>query len=93
MSLAQIAETLSTAAGLPTPTCRPFPEERKAIDIGSYHTDSTRIGAELGWRPATSFATGAARTLAYYRENLPRHLDPANPNPQCKLEASKLARA
>ena len=93
LSLAQIAETLSAAAGLPAPTRRPFPEERKAIDIGSYHTDSTRIGAELGWRPATSFAVGAARTLDYYRENLSKHLDPANPNPVCKLEASKLASA
>ncbi len=93
LSLALIAATLSSAAGLPAATCRPFPEALKAIDIGSYHTDSTRIGAELDWRPATSFASGAPRTLAYYRENLPRYLDPANPNPECKLEASKRARA
>jgi len=85
LSLAEIADSLSSAAGLPAPARREFPEERKAIDIGSYHTDSKRIGEELQWRPSTPFAAGVAQTLAYYRAHLRQYLDPDNPNPACKL--------
>jgi len=101
LTLAGIAETFSAAARLSAPTCREFPAERKAIDIGSYHTDSTRIAAHLGWRASTRFAEGVERTLAYYRGCLGAYLDPANPNPACKLghpakpplAAAKLVRA
>jgi nucleoside-diphosphate-sugar epimerase len=85
LSLRQIADSLSLCAGLAAPAGREFPEDRKAIDIGSYHTDSTRIGEELNWRPPTCFAEGVALTLAYYREHLRRYLDPDIPNPECKL--------
>ena len=34
-----------------------------------YAMDSTRIGSELGWRPATSFDEGMSRTVAWYDEN------------------------
>ena len=34
-----------------------------------YAMDSTRIGAELGWRPATSFDEGMNRTVTWYEEN------------------------
>ncbi len=85
LSLARIAATLSDAAGLPAPTSRPFPEERKAIDIGSYYTDSSRAAEELGWRPSTHFSDGVTQTLTYYRECLGEYLDPENPNPECKL--------
>ena len=70
------------------------------FDIGSYHTDSSLIRADLGWRPATCFGAGVEQTLAYYRRHLPRYLDPAHPNPACKLahpaaapETGKLVRA
>jgi nucleoside-diphosphate-sugar epimerase len=67
LSLREIARIASEAAGVGEPVMRPFPEERKAIDIGSYRTDSTRIQAELGWRAEVPFRDGIARTLAYYR--------------------------
>ena len=85
LSLAAIASTLSEAAGLPAPTRREFPPEQKAIDIGSYHTDSSLIRRELGWQPEASFAAGVDRTIAYYRAHLPQYLDAARPNPPCKL--------
>lgn len=53
---------------------RTFPEDRKKIDIGSYHSDWTRISSALGWQPAVGLSEGLARTLAYYRENLKHHL-------------------
>ena len=54
----------------------PFPEHLKAIDIGSYYTDSSRAAAAFGWTPQTRFAEGAARTLAFYRAHLGEYLNP-----------------
>jgi len=47
----------------------PFPPERKAIDIGDYYTDYSRIHSVLGWTPKVPLREGLAHTLAYYREN------------------------
>jgi nucleoside-diphosphate-sugar epimerase len=85
LQLREIAEIASEQAGGPAPVLRPFPAERKAIDIGSYYTDSSRIGRELGWRPAMPFAEGIGRTLAYYERELPHYLDRGNPDPCCGL--------
>lgn len=86
LPLSDIAAVASRAAGLPEPQYREFPEERKAIDIGSYYTDSTRARAELGWTASVPFQDGIARTLAFYAGRLDLYLDPANPNPGCQLE-------
>jgi len=48
---------------------RPFPSERLQIDIGDYHGDYSKIGAELGWQPKTSLREGLARTFDYYRQH------------------------
>jgi UDP-glucose 4-epimerase len=47
----------------------PFPEERKAIDIGDYYADHSLIERELGWRPQVRLADGLRRTLDFYREH------------------------
>ena len=54
----------------------PFPEHLQAIDIGSYYTDSSRAAEALKWKPQTTFAEGAAKTLAFYRANLSVYLNP-----------------
>jgi UDP-glucose 4-epimerase len=72
--LAEIAHTISQAAGAPPPVCRPFPAEHQAIDIGSYASDSTRIREELGWSPRIGFEDGIRRSLAYFRRELPHYL-------------------
>ena len=46
----------------------PFPEDRKAIDIGDFYADYSAIESELGWSPAVGLEEGLARTL----ELLPR---------------------
>jgi dTDP-glucose 4,6-dehydratase len=43
---------------------RPGHDHRYAMDI-------RRIGAELGWRPSETFATGLAATVAWYLANRP----------------------
>ncbi len=86
LSLATIASLTARLAGAPQPVRREFPAERKAIDIGSYQTDSSRIKRELDWRPRFPFETGMSRTLDYYREHLERYLAAGDPNPPCKLD-------
>jgi UDP-glucose 4-epimerase len=85
LELREIAQTACRAAGAPPPVCRPFPPERKPIDIGSYRTDSSRIARELGWRASTPFDTGIARTLEYYRAQLGHYLDAGSDGAQCRL--------
>jgi UDP-glucose 4-epimerase len=51
-----------------------WPPDKKAIDIGSFYADSTRFRHQTGWEPVTPLADGLARTIAYYREHLPRYL-------------------
>jgi len=86
LSMADIAAIACNSAGVPEPTFREFPEDRKMIDIGSYYTDSTLIRGDLGWSATVRFQEGFRRTLDYYREHLPHYLDPSNPSPSCKLD-------
>ena len=53
-------------------TCRfvEWPADKKAIDIGSVYSDSSRLAAAIGWTPQTALGDGLARTLSYYREHL-----------------------
>jgi UDP-glucose 4-epimerase len=52
-----------------------WPADKKAIDIGSFYADSTKFMAVTGWRPQVPLREGLARTVAYYREHLPRYLE------------------
>jgi dTDP-glucose 4,6-dehydratase/UDP-glucose 4-epimerase len=47
----------------------PFPEERKAIDIGDYYGDYSLITNELGWSPKVGLKEGLIRTIEYYKAN------------------------
>lgn len=85
LSLRRITEIAAAAAGGLEVVDRPFPNEIKPIDIGSFTTNSTLIANELGWRPRVRFEDGLARTLAYYRRNLDRYLDPDRPEPACAM--------
>lgn len=50
-----------------------WPPDKKAIDIGSFYSDSTRFRTTAGWRPRVALAEGLARTIAYYREHFARY--------------------
>ena len=67
LTINEIAEITSASShGLPV-IRRAFPEALRDIDIGSYATNNSLIGRELGWRPGVSFRDGISRTLDYYR--------------------------
>ena len=85
LSLRDIAVIMSRLGGTPPPLFREFPTERKAIDIGSYYTESRLIRDELGWQPSIRFEDGMRMTVEYYRQRLRHYIDPDNPHPCCKL--------
>ncbi len=85
LSLEEIARVASSTAAVGDPVRRPFPEHIKGIDIGSYYTDSRLARAELGWSPKVKFEDGIRRTLDFYRAERGHYLDPAQPEPSCKM--------
>ncbi len=52
----------------------PWPEDRKAIEVGDFVADSTRIRGELGWAPKTAFKDGILATLKFYQPVLADYL-------------------
>ena len=46
----------------------PFPADHKAIDIGDYYGDFSKIQNALGWSPEVVLESGLAMTLEYYRK-------------------------
>ena len=47
----------------------PFPADQKAIDIGDYYGDFSKIRKALGWSPEVPLENGLAMTLAYYKKH------------------------
>jgi UDP-glucose 4-epimerase len=45
----------------------PFPADRRAIDIGDFYADFSRIRRDLGWEPKVGLREGLEKTLAFYR--------------------------
>jgi UDP-glucose 4-epimerase len=74
ISLRDLAQTLVEVAGQGSFRVRPFPADRKKIDIGDYYSDCRLIGSVLGWQPRTTIRQALARTVAYYRKELPHYL-------------------
>jgi len=74
MSLRELAETLVSVAGQGTYALKQFPADRKKIDIGDFYSDCSLIESRLGWKPRTTIRQALARTMAYYRKELPNYL-------------------
>lgn len=74
VSLRELAKTLVAVTGQGSYYVRAFPADRKKIDIGDYYSDCRLIGKKLGWKPHTTIRQALARTVAYYREELPHYL-------------------
>jgi UDP-glucose 4-epimerase len=92
LSLSDIAAVVCQVSGAPQPVSKPFPEEHRGIDIGSYCSDSTRIREELGWQPQVTFAEGVGRTLEYFRREFRHYLGPQTGDPGNALEEAAALR-
>jgi UDP-glucose 4-epimerase len=69
VSLLELAQKLVQLEKGASSELVPFPEDRKAIDIGDYFGDHSLIERELGWIPQVTLADGLSQTLDYYREH------------------------
>jgi UDP-glucose 4-epimerase len=52
-----------------------WPDEKKAIDIGSFYSDSTKFSTSVGWSPRVSLEDGLRRAVDYYRAYLPHYVE------------------
>jgi UDP-glucose 4-epimerase len=70
ITLHEIATTLIGVAGAGSELrLVPWPEAHERIDIGSFQGDFSKASRQLGWRPTIDFATGARRTVDFYRDH------------------------
>ena len=74
ISLKDLADLLVDLNGGGQYVTRSFPSDRRRIDIGDYYANFDKIRTRLGWEPKVPLREALARTLAFYREHLPRYL-------------------
>jgi UDP-glucose 4-epimerase len=74
VSLLDLTKLMIEIAGGGSYRLIPFPPERKRIDIGDFHADTTKIRETLGWRPTIGLRDGLARTIEYYQRNREHYL-------------------
>jgi len=74
INLLHLAQLMIEVNGDGVYELRPFPEDRKRIDIGDYYGDYRRIRSKLGWRPLVGLRDGLTRTFDYFRDNLEPYL-------------------
>lgn len=74
INLLELANLLVKVNGSGEFQVRPFPDDRKRIDIGDYYADYSRIRSELGWAPQVNLEEGLTRSLDYYRCHLVKYL-------------------
>jgi len=74
VSLLELTQLLIEIAGGGSYRLIPFPPERKRIDIGDFHADTTKIRQTLGWSPTIGLRDGLTRTIEYYQRNREHYL-------------------
>ena len=66
VSLRDVASLIVALVGRGSVRCVPWPAEKKAIDIGSFYADYSKVRRVLGWEPRVGIEEGLQRTIAYY---------------------------
>jgi UDP-glucose 4-epimerase len=74
IDLAAMAKLMVEVNGAGECEVREFPADRRAIDIGDYYADFSKIRAALGWEPKRALRETIEITLRYFREALPHYL-------------------
>ncbi|MGK0474226.1 MAG: UDP-glucose 4-epimerase [Candidatus Azotimanducaceae bacterium] len=78
ISLRDLAEKLTGLGIQGSSKLVPFPEDRKAIDIGDYYSNYSLIEQELGWKPEIELTEGLSRTIAWYQKHHQHYWDDAS---------------
>ena len=63
-----MVKAVIAAAGSGSYKLVPWPEDRKAIEVGNFFVTYKKIKEELGWEPKTSLEEGLKNTVAFYKE-------------------------
>jgi len=75
ISLKDLAAKLVSIAGSGRVECVAWPADKKAIDIGSFYADSSKLERATGWAPAVPLDQGLRRAVEFYRANLAHYVD------------------
>ena len=73
-SVAQIAEATVKHIGSGRVKYVPWPQERKAVDIGDAVISNKKLKDILSWRPGNDLKTGLVKTRKYYGRCLQKYL-------------------
>ena len=52
----------------------PFPEDRKAIDVGDFICDYSAFHNQFGWEPKVKFQEGIQRSLEYFKNEIDHYI-------------------
>lgn len=74
IDLAGVAKLMVEVNGAGEYEIREFPADRRAIDIGDYYADFSKIRTQLGWEQKRTLRETIDTTLRYFRETLPHYL-------------------
>ncbi len=79
ISLKDLASRLVAISGGSCVECVPWPAEKRAIDVGSFYSDSSKFMARTGWHPVVALDDGLRRTIEFYQRNISRYVDDVEP--------------
>ncbi len=74
INLRDLATKLLEVAGTGRVRYVEWPQEKKAIDIGDFYADCSKLTRTVGWQPTTSLDKGLASTVAFYRNHLAHYV-------------------
>ncbi len=74
LDLENLAKMMVEINGSGEYAIREFPADRRAIDIGDYYGDFSKIRTELGWTPQRTLRDTLQSTLVYFRDSMPHYL-------------------
>jgi UDP-glucose 4-epimerase len=69
-----LVDLMIRTAGSGRVRCVEWPPDKKAIDIGDFYADSTKIRGVLEWQPVTPLAEGLRRTFDFYRAHFDQYV-------------------
>ena len=78
ISLRDLAAELVTIAASGRVEFVGWPDDKKAIDIGSFYANSTKFTRVTGWTPVVQLSDGLRATVDFYRQYLSRYIDESN---------------